>query len=140
MSNEIRVPDIGDFKNIPVIEVHVKPGSQVKAEDPLITLESDKATLDVPAPQAGTIKELKVKLGDKVSQGSVIAVFEGDAAGGGTRAAPRPAHRRQPAALPQQPHLLPPSMQAPPTSNARCWLSAQAPAAIPQRSAPPTSA
>jgi dihydrolipoamide dehydrogenase len=91
MSNEIRVPDIGDFKNIPVIEVHVKPGSQVKAEDPLITLESDKATLDVPAPQAGTIKELKVKLGDKVSQGSVIAVFEGEPAGATTPAPAAPA-------------------------------------------------
>ncbi len=80
MSNEIRVPDIGDFKDIPVIEVHVKPGTTVAAEDPLVTLESDKATLDVPAPQAGTIKELKVKIGDKVSQGSIIAVFEGSAA------------------------------------------------------------
>jgi dihydrolipoamide dehydrogenase len=97
MSNEIRVPDIGDFKNIPVIEVHVKPGSQVKAEDPLITLESDKATLDVPAPQAGTIKELKVKLGDKVSQGSVIAVFEGETAGA---AAPAPATPAKAAAAP----------------------------------------
>jgi dihydrolipoamide dehydrogenase len=80
MSNEIRVPDIGDFKDIPVIEVHVKPGTTVAAEDPLVTLESDKATLDVPAPQAGTIKEIKVKIGDKVSQGSIIAVFEGSAA------------------------------------------------------------
>ncbi len=87
MSNEIRVPDIGDFKDIPVIEVHVKPGAQVKAEDPLITLESDKATLDVPAPKAGTIKELKVKLGDKVSQGSLIAVFEGDGAAAAPTAA-----------------------------------------------------
>ncbi|MDO9384131.1 MAG: dihydrolipoyl dehydrogenase [Hyphomicrobiaceae bacterium] len=91
MSNEIRVPDIGDFKDIAVIEVHVKPGTQVQAEDPLITLESDKATLDVPAPQAGTIKELKVKLGDKVSQGSIIAVFEGEAAGATSTAPSAPA-------------------------------------------------
>lgn len=92
MSNEIRVPDIGDFKDIPVIDVHVKPGSVVKAEDSLVTLESDKATLDVPSPQAGTIKDLKVKLGDKVSQGSIIAVMEGDdvgAASGTERPAPK---------------------------------------------------
>jgi dihydrolipoamide dehydrogenase len=81
MSNDIRVPDIGDFKDVPVIEVHVTKGSIVQAEDPLITLESDKATLDVPSPRAGTIKELKVKLGDTVNQGSLIAVMEGDDAG-----------------------------------------------------------
>ena len=59
---EVKVPDIGDFKDVPVIEVFVKPGDVVKAEDSLVTLESDKATMDVPAPSAGTIKELKVKL------------------------------------------------------------------------------
>ncbi len=76
MSNQIRIPDIGDFNDVPVIEVHVSPGSKVNAEDPLITLESDKATLDVPAPRAGTIKSVSVASGDKVSQGSVIAEFE----------------------------------------------------------------
>lgn len=76
MSNEIRVPDIGDFNDVPVIDVHVSAGSKVKAEDPLITLESDKATLDVPAPRDGTIKSVRVASGDKVSQGSVIAEFE----------------------------------------------------------------
>jgi len=86
MSNEIRVPDIGDFKDIPVIEVHIQPGSTVKAEDPLITLESDKATMEVPAPQAGTIGEVKVKVGDKVSQGSVIATIA--ASGAAAQAAP----------------------------------------------------
>ena len=75
MSNEIKVPDIGDFKNIPVIEVHIKPGQTVKAEDPLVTLESDKATLDVPAPRAGTIGEVRLKAGDRVSMGSVIATW-----------------------------------------------------------------
>jgi len=73
---EIRVPDIGDFKNIPVIEVLVKPGDAVGKEDPLITLESDKATMDVPAPQAGVVKELRVKTGDKVSEGSLILTLE----------------------------------------------------------------
>ncbi|HLF38357.1 MAG TPA: biotin/lipoyl-containing protein, partial [Burkholderiales bacterium] len=78
MSNivEIKVPDIGDFKNIPVIEVLVKPGDAVGKEDPLITLESDKATMDVPAPQAGVVKELRVKTGDKVSEGSLILTLE----------------------------------------------------------------
>jgi pyruvate dehydrogenase E2 component (dihydrolipoamide acetyltransferase) len=69
---EVRVPDIGDFKDVPVIEVHVKPGTTVKAEDPLITLESDKATMDVPAPFGGTVQEVKLKVGDKVSEGTVV--------------------------------------------------------------------
>ena len=80
MSNEIKVPDIGDFKNIPVIEVHVKAGQTVAADEPLVTLESDKATLDVPAPRAGVIGEVKLKTGDKVSMGTVIATWA-DAAG-----------------------------------------------------------
>src|SRR5437763_7875395 len=83
---EIKVPDIGDFKDVPVIEVMVKAGDQVKPEDALVTLESDKATMDVPAPAAGTVKALKVKVGDKVSEGSVILLLE--AAGGARAAAP----------------------------------------------------
>ena len=75
MTIEIRVPDIGDFKDVQIIEIHVKPGSAVKVEDPLITLESDKASLEVPSPQAGQIVELKVKMGDKVSQGDLIATI-----------------------------------------------------------------
>jgi len=77
---DVKVPDIGDFTDIPVIEIFVKPGDAVKAEDSLITLESDKATMDVPSPGAGTVKEVRVKLGDKVSEGTVIVVL--DAAGG----------------------------------------------------------
>jgi len=73
---EVKVPDIGDFKDIPVIEIHVKPGDVVKAEDALVTLESDKATMDVPSPAAGTVKEVKVALGDKVSEGAVIVLLE----------------------------------------------------------------
>ena len=76
----VKVPDIGDFQDIPIIEIMVKPGDAVKAEDPLISLESDKATMEVPAPAAGTVKELKVKLGDKVSQGSVILLLDSGAA------------------------------------------------------------
>ncbi len=78
MSNilEVKVPDIGDFKDIPIIEILVKPGDSVSAEDPLIALESDKATMEVPAPQAGTIKEIKVKVGDKVSEGTLVLMLE----------------------------------------------------------------
>src|SRR4029077_6991619 len=71
-TREIPVPDIGDFKNIPVIELHVKAGDVVAKDAPLVTLESDKATVEVPSPQPGTIKELKVKIGDRVSKGSII--------------------------------------------------------------------
>src|SRR5437762_986677 len=78
---EVKVPDIGDFTDVPVIEVLVKSGDTVKAEDSLVTLESDKATMDVPAPSAGTVKELKVKVGDKVSEGSVILTLESAAQG-----------------------------------------------------------
>jgi len=73
---EVRVPDIGDFKDVPVIDVLVKPGDTVGVDDSLITLESDKATMDVPAPSAGTVKELRVRTGDKVSEGSVVLTLE----------------------------------------------------------------
>src|SRR5213594_3970262 len=76
----VKVPDIGDFKDIPIIEIMVKVGDSVKPEDPLVSLESDKATMEVPAPSAGTVKELKVKLGDKVSEGSVILLLDSGAA------------------------------------------------------------
>ncbi len=78
MSNtlEVSVPDIGDFKNIPVIEVFVKPGDVVKAEDSLMTLESDKATMDVPSPASGTVKSILVKTGDKVSKGTPVLMLE----------------------------------------------------------------
>src|SRR5437868_6354188 len=73
---EVKVPDIGDFTDVPVIDVFVKPGDSVKPEDPLITLESDKATMDVPSPSAGVVKDVKLKMGDKVSEGSVILTLE----------------------------------------------------------------
>jgi len=75
-SSEIRVPDIGDFTDVPVIEIHVSAGDEVAIEDPLVTLESDKATMDVPAPQAGTVKQLSVQIGDRVSEGSVLLTLE----------------------------------------------------------------
>jgi pyruvate dehydrogenase E2 component (dihydrolipoyllysine-residue acetyltransferase) len=73
---EVRVPDIGDFKDVDVVGVMVAPGDQVKAEDPLIALESDKATMDVPAPFAGVVRELKIKMGDKVSEGVLILTLQ----------------------------------------------------------------
>ena len=73
---EVKVPDIGDFHDVPVIEVLVKPGDQVAAEDALLTLESDKATLEVPSPAAGTVREVKLKVGDKVSQGTLVLLLD----------------------------------------------------------------
>jgi pyruvate dehydrogenase E2 component (dihydrolipoamide acetyltransferase) len=81
---EVKVPDIGDYKDVPVIEVQVKPGDIVKAEDTLVTLESDKATMDVPSPAAGTVKEVRVKVGDKVGEGTVIVALEAASSTGST--------------------------------------------------------
>src|SRR5262245_7077305 len=84
---EVKVPDIGDFQEIDVIEVLVKPGDRVAKEASLITLESDKATMEIPSSDAGVVRELRVKVGDKVSQGRVIAVLE---AATGEAASPPP--------------------------------------------------
>jgi dihydrolipoamide dehydrogenase len=81
LSAEIRVPDIGDFTDVPVIEIHVAAGDKIAVEDPLVTLESDKATMDVPAPLAGTVTQLRVAIGDRVSEGSVLMTLEPDGAG-----------------------------------------------------------
>jgi len=90
---EIKVPDIGDFKDVPVIELLVNPGDTIAKEDALVTLESDKATMEVPSTHAGTVKELRVKVGDKVSQGSLIAILDAaeTAAAKPAAAAPQPA-------------------------------------------------
>src|SRR3954447_8131880 len=87
---EVLVPDIGDFIDVPVIEILVEVGQEVAEEDPLVTLESDKATMDVPAPQAGVVRELKVALGDKVSEGSPILVLEPVSTDGGPPPAAQP--------------------------------------------------
>ena len=78
MAINISVPDIGDFKDVEIIEVLVKPGDSIKKNDPIVTLESDKSSVEVPSPYEGKISELKVKIGDKVSEGSVLAVLEGE--------------------------------------------------------------
>ncbi|HTJ92155.1 MAG TPA: dihydrolipoyl dehydrogenase [Pararobbsia sp.] len=88
---EVKVPDIGDYKDIPVIEVLVAVGDAVEAEQSLITLESDKATMDVPSPAAGTIKEIKIKVGDTVSEGTLIIMLESGAAASAPAAKPEPA-------------------------------------------------
>ncbi|HEU0200471.1 MAG TPA: dihydrolipoyllysine-residue acetyltransferase [Burkholderiaceae bacterium] len=93
---EIKVPDIGDFKEVEVIEVLVKPGDVVAKEQSLITVESDKASMEIPSSGAGTVKEMKVKLGDKVSEGSLILLL--DAADGQPAAAPAPKPAEKPAA------------------------------------------
>ncbi len=97
---DVKVPDIGDFTDVDVIEVMVKPGDRVRAEDSLITIESDKATMEVPSPLSGVVKELRVKLGDKVSEGSPIVVLETDAADQESSAAPAPRPQAKPQAEP----------------------------------------
>jgi pyruvate dehydrogenase E2 component (dihydrolipoamide acetyltransferase) len=114
---EVRVPDIGDFKDVPVIEVFVKPGDTVKAEDPLVTLESDKATMDVPAPSGGVVKSVRVKIGDKVSEGTPIATLE---ATGAAPPSPQPSSARgrggeEPSPPPAA--AVPPSTQPSPPSG-----------------------
>ena len=100
MSNtiDIQVPDIGDFTDIPVIEIFVKVGDTVKAEDPLISLESDKATMEVPAPQGGVVASIGVKLGDKVSQGSVIMSFQAEGGAAAPAEAAKPSVTAPPSA------------------------------------------
>ena len=110
MSLEVKVPDIGDFKDVPVIEIHVKAGDTVSADDSLVTLESDKATMDVPSPAAGTVREIKVALGDKVSEGNLILLLETGAAVAAP--APPPATAPAPAAAQPVPSSPPPPAPA----------------------------
>jgi len=117
---DVLVPDIGDFKNIPVIEVLVKPGDTIKAEDALISLESDKATMEVPAPFAGVVKEMKIKLGDKVSEGTAILSLEV------SESAPAPA-----AAAPQRPAAPAPAPAPPAQTAAPAAKPAPAPVSAP---------
>ena len=99
---EVRVPNIGDFKDVGVIEVLVKAGAPVKVDESLITLESDKATMDVPSPAAGTVQDVKVHVGDRVSEGTLILTLD-SAEGGVAEPAPR--------------ETRPPSPSRPPTTR-----------------------
>jgi pyruvate dehydrogenase E2 component (dihydrolipoamide acetyltransferase) len=114
---EVRVPDIGDFKDVPIIEIAVKPGDAVKPEQPLITLESDKASMEVPSPFGGTVAEIKVKIGDRVSEGAVILTLTtepGSAAPLEKIAAPPPAAARSATATPAAPTVSATPAKAPP--------------------------
>jgi pyruvate dehydrogenase E2 component (dihydrolipoamide acetyltransferase) len=124
---EVFVPDIGDFKDVDVIEILVKPGDAVQPEQSLITLESDKATIEIPSPSAGVVKELRVKLGDKVSEGTPILVLEASEAAAAAKAA---AQAAAPAATAAPPPVAPPA--APPPAAAPT-----APAAPTAKAAPP---
>jgi pyruvate dehydrogenase E2 component (dihydrolipoamide acetyltransferase) len=129
---EVRVPDIGDFKNIPIIEVLVNPGDAIKPEDPLVTLESDKATMEVPAPMGGVVRELKVKVGDKVSQGSLVLLLDA-AAQGQVAPSPPPA----PAPVAEAPGATPstaPAVSAPSPVRAPLMPVAEASATPPHAS------
>src|SRR5579875_1577330 len=147
----VEVPDIGDFHDVPIIEIHVEPGQRVAPEDPLVTLESDKATMDVPAPAAGTVRELHVALGDRVSQGSLLLTLE---PGSGSDAAPQGAaeagrdegkgagDEKEEAAggpspsAPPAPAAVPPT---PPSAGADAVAGPAAAQAGPARSAPPSA-
>ena len=118
---EVRVPDIGDFKDVAVIELLVKPGDTVKPEQSLITVESDKASMEIPSSAGGVVKELKVKLGDKLNIGDLVAVLEGTATS---------APSQQGGSPPSQPNTA---------RGAAEGTSATAPAAVPERT-PPTAA
>jgi pyruvate dehydrogenase E2 component (dihydrolipoamide acetyltransferase) len=123
---EVKVPDIGDFKDVPVIEIHVKPGDAVNADDSLVTLESDKATMDVPSPAAGTVKEMKLQIGDKVAEGSLVLLLETGADQAAATPAPQPAVPATPAPTTVQP--------APPTQPPRAVVQTAASAAPPTAS------
>jgi pyruvate/2-oxoglutarate dehydrogenase complex dihydrolipoamide acyltransferase (E2) component len=137
---EVKVPDIGDFKEVEVIELMVKPGDTIKVDQSLVTVESDKASMEIPSSHAGVVKEIKIKVGDKVAEGSLVLMLE-EAAGLLLRRLPKlrlpplllPRHRplphrhraclhllqrlRQPLPLRQPPHL--PATQAKPTHRHR---------------------
>ena len=104
---EVKVPDIGDFKEVDVIEILVKPGDSVAKETSLITVESDKATMEIPAPAAGVVKELRVKLGDKVSEGSMILLLEASAGEAPATQPPKPAEISAPPASAGKPEAAP---------------------------------
>ncbi|MDC8014793.1 dihydrolipoyllysine-residue acetyltransferase [Tahibacter soli] len=111
MAQEVKVPDIGNYSNVPVIEILVKPGETVKKDQGLLTLESDKATMEVPAPFAGVVTEIKVKVGDEVSEGAVVVLM--DAADGAARPAAAPAKAEAPKPAPQAEAPAPAKAEAP---------------------------
>ena len=97
---EVKVPDIGDFKEVEVIELLVKAGDTIKVDQSLITVESDKASMEIPSSHAGVVKELKVKLGDKIAEGTLVLLLEESGAAAAPAAAAEPAKAEAPAAAP----------------------------------------
>jgi len=134
---ELTVPDIGDVSDAAVIELLVKPGDTVRPEQSLITIESDKASMEVPSSQGGVIKELRLKLGDKVSQGSVIGLLE---VGEGTAAAPAAASPAQAPAPAPTTAAVPPAAPVPSASPASAPAAESAPRISPTASLPPAEA
>jgi pyruvate dehydrogenase E2 component (dihydrolipoamide acetyltransferase) len=132
---EVKVPDIGDFKDVPIIEILVKPGESVKAEQSLVTLESDKATMDVPAPASGVVGEILAKIGDKVSMGVPLLTLEEEGATAPAPAAPAPA----PAASAPAP-ASPPARAATPSELEHPEKVAAAPASASAQTAGPNPA
>lgn len=128
---EIKVPDIGDYQDVPVIEVHIKPGDRVEKEQSLITLESDKATMDVPSSHAGIVKEVKVKVGDSISEGGLVLLLEpSDASASAASSAPvppTPAPQVAPA-TPVQKTVAPPAAPIPAPAVVSAPTSTPAPA------------
>ena len=122
---EIKVPDIGDFKEVEVIELLVKPGDTVKADQSLITVESDKASMEIPSSHAGVVKEIKIKIGDKVAEGSLMLMLEPSDA---VAAAPAPVTSSAPAAAPT-PAAAPAAVATP--ASAPVDVATPAPAAMP---------
>ena len=116
MSTEVRVPDLGDVKGVSVLEVLVKKGDKVAVEDPLISLESDKAAMDVPSPISGVISSIEIKKGDEVSSGTLIALVEPDAAAAAKAASPAPAPAKAAVAPPKAPPPKAPSPKAAPSA------------------------
>lgn len=135
---EIKVPDIGDYQDVPVIEVHIKPGDRVEKEQSLITLESDKATMDVPSSHAGIVKEVKVKVGDSISEGGLVLLLEpSDASASAASSAPvplTPAPQAAPAA-PVQKTAAPPATPMPTPAV----VSAPTSTPVPARAEPASS-
>jgi pyruvate dehydrogenase E2 component (dihydrolipoamide acetyltransferase) len=131
-TTEIAVPDIGDYTDVPVIEVHVAPGDVVAEEDPLVTLESDKATMDVPATASGKVQDVRVKVGDTVSEGTVVVTVSGDGAGplttppslvGQQEPAPQATPAPTPPPAAQAPSAPPPAAPAPTPAGAIADIS-----------------
>src|SRR5690606_23866211 len=122
---DVQVPDMGDFKDVAIIEVLVKPGDTVKAEQSLVTVESDKASMEIPSSHAGVVKELKVALGDKINQGAVVLTLESADAGDTASAAPDAAPAAAPAAAPVS---APVSAPVPAAGSSAPVVAAPAPA------------